>query len=63
MDIEDLEPRAKKQTFQLLVDLSGFSIEELEDRIHDLEDEIARCREVISSKKVSRADAESVFKI
>jgi len=44
------------------IKLETMGIEELENRISELEDEIVRIREVIDSKKVVRGDAESLFK-
>ena len=44
------------------IKLETMGIEELENRISELEDEIARIREVIDSKKAVRGDAESLFK-
>jgi len=61
MNIDDLEPRIRKQAFSFPIDLSDFSIKELEARIEDLQAEIDRCRAEIASKQSSRADAESVF--
>ncbi len=41
--------------------IETMSIEELGERIAELEAEIARIREVIASKKASRGAAEAVF--
>jgi uncharacterized small protein (DUF1192 family) len=43
--------------------LETMSIEELTERIAELEAEIARIRQVIAGKKASRGEAESVFRI
>jgi uncharacterized small protein (DUF1192 family) len=43
-------------------DLSLHSLEELEARIADLRDEIARIESVLAEKRSSRSAAETVFK-
>ena len=45
----------------LAEDLSPMGLEELTARIGALENEIARCRTIIDSKKGSHSDAESIF--
>ena len=45
------------------IDLSAFSIEELEDRIATLEAEIDRARALIGTKQAAQGAADSVFKI
>lgn len=62
MDFEDLEPRVKKQGLPLFIDLSDFSIDELEARIAAMEGEIERCRQEIAGKKSTRASADAIFK-
>tara|TARA_B100000886_G_C20388830_1_gene477318 strand:- start:412 stop:603 length:192 start_codon:yes stop_codon:yes gene_type:complete len=42
-------------------DLSPMGLEELTARIGVLENEIARCRTIIDSKKSSQNDAEAIF--
>jgi len=61
IDPEELEPKKKSQDLAQ-VDLSSWSIEELEERIVDLEAEIVRCRENIKAKQSSIAAADAVFK-
>jgi len=58
MNLEDLDPRnmpAKP------LDLSGFGIKELQDRIALLESEIVRAKEMIAKKQGTRAAADAVF--
>ena len=60
MDTDDIAPppaALKPPPFETL------SIEELTERIAELEAEIARIREVIAGKKASRGDAEAVFRV
>ena len=45
----------------LAEDLSPMGLEELTARIGALENEIARCRTIIDSKKSSHSDAEAIF--
>lgn len=59
MSFDDLEPQKQKPK---PIDLSKFSIDELKERIADMETEIARCRETIAAKEKSRTSADSVFK-
>lgn len=59
MDIEDLEPRRKPEKPK---DLSGFSIEELEEYIIRLDAEIVRARAAIAAKRSVRAGADSLFR-
>ncbi len=62
MDIDDLEPRRAPLLPLHQEDLSLLSIDELEERINDLQAEIARCEAMIHEKRDSRADAEMFFK-
>jgi len=61
MDIEDLEPR-KKKDFEIGCDLSSHSIEELKELIETLGNEISRIEVEIASKESSRDAADQVFK-
>ena len=60
MSMDDLDGFTVKQPEPIKLETMG--IEELENRISKLEEEIARIREVIDSKKAVRGDAESLFK-
>ena len=60
MSMDDLDGLTGKLPEPIKLETMG--IEELENRISELEDEIARIREVIDSKKAVRGDAESLFK-
>ena len=62
MDMEELEPGTSKSLPFGREDISGFSIDALEERIEALQMEIARCRSLISSKQESRIGAEALFK-
>ena len=59
MDFEDLEPRKQPPKPR---DLSGWSVEELNSYIDNLQDEIERARGVIAGKQSHRAGAEAFFK-
>ncbi len=59
MDIDDLEPRAKKPAPK---NLDEMSIEAIEDYIAGLEAEIARARAAIAAKRNFRQGAETFFK-
>ena len=59
MDIEDLEPRKKKQALR---DLTTLSIQELEEYIAELKAEIARVEADIGKKSSHRGAAEAFFK-
>ena len=60
MSMDDLDGFTVKLPEPIKLETMG--IEELENRISELENEIARIREVIDSKKAVRGDAESLFK-
>lgn len=60
MSMDDLDGFTVKQPEPIKLETLG--IEELENRISELEEEIARIREVIDAKKAVRGDAESIFK-
>jgi uncharacterized small protein (DUF1192 family) len=59
IDIEDLEPRQPAKNPK---DLTGLSVEELENYISLLESEIGRARAMIDAKQKHRAGAQSIFK-
>lgn len=59
MDFEDLEPRKQPPKPR---DLSGWSVDELNTYIANLQSEIERARAVIGSKTSHRAGAEAFFK-
>ena len=61
MDLEELEPR-KKKDFEIGGDLSTLSVDELKDLAATLKGEIARIEEAIRAKQSSRTAADSVFK-
>jgi uncharacterized small protein (DUF1192 family) len=62
MDLD--EPRPKKRPEIILGEpLDLLSIAELEQRISDLESEIARAREAIGKKQAGKAAADAVFKL
>ena len=60
MDTDDLDDSTVKPLEMIKLEMLG--IEELENRICDLEKEIVRVREMIDSKKAVKGDAESLFK-
>ena len=59
MDADDLEPRKIAPT---LKPLGPMSVTELENYIVELENEIARVRAAIASKRDVRAGAEALFR-
>ena len=61
MDIEELEPK-KKKDFEIGCDLSNHSIDELTELVETLGNEIARLKDEIRAKESSRDAADSVFK-
>jgi uncharacterized small protein (DUF1192 family) len=60
MDLD--EPRKKLPDIVLGEDIAALSAHELEQRIARLEDEIARCREAIKARHVTRSAAENFFR-
>ena len=60
MTMDDLDGLPVKQPEPIKLETLG--IEELENRISELEEEIVRIRDVIASKKAVRGDAASLFK-
>ncbi len=62
MDIEDLAPRKKPPQIQIGEDISALSAHELEARIAVLEEEIARCKTAIASRRATKSAAENFFK-
>jgi len=61
LDIEELEPR-KKKDFEIGCDLSNHSIDELKELVAVLGNEISRLKDEIRAKESSRDSADSVFK-
>jgi uncharacterized small protein (DUF1192 family) len=61
MDLEELEPR-KRKDFEIGDDLSGFSLEELQELVAMLKNEIARIEAELEAKQSSREAADSIFK-
>jgi uncharacterized small protein (DUF1192 family) len=59
LDTDDLEPRKKMSQ---KTDLTGLSVEELQDYIAGLEAEILRARAMIESKQAQKNLAETFFK-
>ncbi|WP_343055033.1 DUF1192 domain-containing protein [Azospirillum oleiclasticum] len=59
LDTDDLEPRKKMSQ---KTDLTGLSVEELQDYIAGLEGEILRARAMIDSKQAQKNLAETFFK-
>jgi len=62
IDPEELLPRKKAPEIVLGQDLSAMSEFELGARISALEAEIARCREAIGARKVTKSAADAFFK-
>lgn len=60
MDTDDLEPQVAKPK---PLKLEEMSIGELEERIAELEAEIALIRETIEQKRAAQGEAEAVFKL
>ncbi len=58
MDFEDLEPRKQPPKPR---DLSGWSVDDLNAYIDNLQAEIARAREMIGAKQGHRAAADAFF--
>lgn len=59
LDTDDLEPRKKMSP---KTDLTGLSVEELQNYIAGLEAEILRARAMIESKQAQKNLAETFFK-
>jgi len=59
---DELAPRKKPPQYLLGEDLSAMSEHELESRILAFENEIARCREAIASRRATRSAADRFFK-
>jgi uncharacterized small protein (DUF1192 family) len=62
MDIDDLLPPKKPSGAAIGENLETLSVAELERRIKDLEDEIARVRLELDRKRKHEAAAHSIFK-
>jgi uncharacterized small protein (DUF1192 family) len=61
MDLEDDRPKTKPAA-TLGEPLDNFSVAELEQRIKDLESEIARTRQALAAKQAGLAAAGAFFK-
>ncbi len=61
MDIDDLEPR-KKKSYEVGMDLSNHSVEELTQLIQTLKSEIDRISQELERKKTTFDAAKSIFK-
>ncbi len=61
MEIEENEPR-KRPTFEIGMDLSNYSVEELTLLVTTLQEEIMRISEIKEQKKSSLDTANSLFK-
>ena len=61
IDLDELLPKKKKPEIVLGEDISAMSEHELVARIAALEEEIVRCRDAITSRKSTRAAADSFF--
>ncbi|MFZ1989372.1 MAG: DUF1192 domain-containing protein [Alphaproteobacteria bacterium] len=62
IDLDELAPRKPGISSFRHEDLSRYSIADLDERIKDLEAEIARCRELKASKQATMASAQGLFK-
>ena len=62
MAIFDDEPRKKAPVHEIGQDLSLLSVNELRDRISQLEAEVARLKADIDAKGATKAAAEAFFK-
>jgi uncharacterized small protein (DUF1192 family) len=60
--IEDDDRPKKKPVHEIGQDLAVLSVEELNDRILLLTDEVARLRDALAKKRVSRSAADQFFK-
>jgi uncharacterized small protein (DUF1192 family) len=62
IDPEELLPRKKPAGITIGEDLSHMSEFELSERIMALEGEIARCRQAIGARRVTKSAADTFFK-
>lgn len=62
MSEEDLPRKPSANTLTLGEDISAMSAFELEERIKDMETEIARCREAIKARAATKSAADAFFK-
>jgi len=62
IDPDELVPPKTKLEIVLGQDISALSVAELEARIAALEEEIARSREAMKARAVSKQAADAVFK-
>ncbi len=60
IDEDDAAPRPRGHVVG--EDLSTLSVDELTDRIEQLEDEIGRLRQAIDAKQATRSAADQLFK-
>ena len=63
MDLDELAPRKTPPVSLGQEDLSRFSIEDLDERIVQLQAEIKRCEAARDAKQATRASADRFFKI
>ncbi len=61
MEIEENEPR-KRPTFEIGMDLSNYSVDELSELTTSLQEEIVRISQILEQKKNSLDAANSIFK-
>ncbi len=61
MDLEDFEPK-KKPDYEIGMDLSRLSVDELKALIETLRSEISRMEQMVAGKKSLRDSADSFFK-
>lgn len=62
IDAEEMLPRKPKTDISIGQDISALSAAELEERIRILEGEIARAREAIKARGITRSAADAIFK-
>ncbi|MGO4682821.1 DUF1192 domain-containing protein [Hyphomicrobium sp. 2TAF46] len=62
MDLDDLMPRKKPAGMAIGDNLETLSVAELERRVKDLEDEIARVKVELQKKRQHEAAARALFK-
>jgi uncharacterized small protein (DUF1192 family) len=58
----DDEPRKEPKIHQVGMPIDTLSVDELQERIGQLEAEIARLREAIAARQQTRAAADSIFR-
>jgi uncharacterized small protein (DUF1192 family) len=62
MDLDDLEPKKPKKSYELGQDLSKLSVGELKALVDALKAEIARVEAALAAKQSSKSAAEAAFK-